>query len=61
MTTIETINFDGSAVAERLAHGVKYAELSEYEKHVLSVYNNLHSKKAGNAGKRTKKLHNNNW
>lgn len=28
---------------------------------IMKIYNQLNGKKAGNAGKRTKKNHNNNW
>lgn len=49
MTTIEKINFDGVGVIEKLGRG---ETITQDEKITLKAYNQLHSKKAGNAGKR---------
>lgn len=49
MTTLEKIEFEGQGAIDALRRG---ETLTADQEQVLKIYNILHAKKAGNAGKR---------
>lgn len=58
MTTIDQLKTHAADLMTRLKAG---ETLTKREIEIIEIYNRYKGKKAGNAGKRTKKNHNKNW